>query len=206
MPIWFQAVRSDSPLESGIKLLPLVIGLLVFSVGTGYLMSYLGRYKQFQIIAAVLSISGVAVLATIRVSSSPKIWVTGLLLIGMGAGTGISCPFIAAQVLLPVKDISIGMALMTFSQDFGEALMIGSAQTVFLGKLRSSLTRLLPAMNPVDIINLGATNIKGHVSASDLMLVFTSYSMAVQSTFFLACAIAAFLLISAILVKDRSLK
>ena len=47
LPQYMQVVRGISPTLSGLRLLPLIVGLLITSIGTGQLVSRTGRYKIF---------------------------------------------------------------------------------------------------------------------------------------------------------------
>ena len=45
MPLFFQTVLGASPTGSGLRLIPLMIGLLVTSIGSGQVIARIGRYK-----------------------------------------------------------------------------------------------------------------------------------------------------------------
>ena len=47
LPLFFQDVRGVSAIQSGLRLFPLMGGLLVASIGSGLLVSRWGRYKVF---------------------------------------------------------------------------------------------------------------------------------------------------------------
>jgi EmrB/QacA subfamily drug resistance transporter len=46
LPLYFQTVDGDSPTESGLRLLPMMLGLLITSIGSGQAISRIGRYKR----------------------------------------------------------------------------------------------------------------------------------------------------------------
>ena len=50
LPLFLQVVRGVSPTISGVYLLPMVLGLLLTSIGSGQLISRFGRYKVFPIV------------------------------------------------------------------------------------------------------------------------------------------------------------
>src|SRR5690349_3650436 len=45
LPLFFQTVNGASPTGSGLRLVPLMLGLLVTSIGSGRVISRIGRYK-----------------------------------------------------------------------------------------------------------------------------------------------------------------
>jgi hypothetical protein len=67
LPRWFQVVEGFSPTNSGLALLPLMIGLIGSSVISGFLVSRTGHYKW--IVVASIAIMGFAVLL---MTSSPR--------------------------------------------------------------------------------------------------------------------------------------
>lgn len=139
--------------------------------------------------------------------NTPKsLWIPSLVLLGIGSGSSVSIPFIAAQTVLSVGDLSAGMALMTFSQDLGEAVFISIAQAIFLNRLTSSIQVTVPDLDPASVIHLGATNLKGKIPAHDVAAVALSYDLAIRATFYLAVSLAGVLLISALLVQKTRLK
>ena len=50
LPLFFQDVRGVSAIQSGLRLFPLMGGLLVASIGSGLLVSRWGRYKVFPVV------------------------------------------------------------------------------------------------------------------------------------------------------------
>ncbi|NED54516.1 EmrB/QacA family drug resistance transporter, partial [Micromonospora aurantiaca] len=47
LPIFLQIVHGVSPTLSGVYLLPMMLGMLVSSIGSGQLITHFGRYKVF---------------------------------------------------------------------------------------------------------------------------------------------------------------
>ena len=151
-------------------------------------------------------VAGVALMATFRTTTPASIWIPSLALVGMGVGGGIACPFIAAQAVLNPEDISIGMAIMTFSQDFGESVFISVAQSIFLNKLKRALISSAPALKWSVIIQLGATNLAGKIPSQDVAGVRQAYDQSIKEAFYLALSLAAILTISGFFMKNRSIK
>src|SRR4029079_14099576 len=49
LPLYFQTVDAATPTESGLRLLPMMAGVLVTSIASGQLISRRGRYKAFPV-------------------------------------------------------------------------------------------------------------------------------------------------------------
>ncbi|RAH50352.1 MDR family MFS transporter [Aspergillus brunneoviolaceus CBS 621.78] len=205
LAIWFQTVRGATALQSGIYTLPLVIAILVSAMVAGRFMSATGIYTPIMIPAGLLVVAGIAMMTRFSTTTPKGLWIPSLILLGIGSGSSVSIPFIAAQAVLSLGDLSAGMALMTFSQDLGEAVFISIAQAVFLNRLSSSLQVTAPDLDPESVIHLGATNLQGKIPSQDVAAVAFSYNLAVRSTFYLAVALAGLLVITAIPLQKTTL-
>ncbi|PYH92892.1 MFS general substrate transporter [Aspergillus ellipticus CBS 707.79] len=199
--IYFQTIRNNTALQSGINTLPLVGGVLVSAILSGWFISHTRTYTPIMIPAGLCVVSGIAIMTTFTTTTPSSIWIPALILLGIGSGSAVGVPFIAAQAILSLKDISVGIALMTFSQDIGEAVFISVAQALFLNRLTDTLLVTAPGLNPAGVTSLGATSLEDKIPAKFLEGVVEAYNVAVKSTFFLAVALAASVVVAAGLIK-----
>ncbi|PWY66953.1 MFS general substrate transporter [Aspergillus eucalypticola CBS 122712] len=179
LSIWFQTVRNATPLQSGLNTLPLVISVLISAITGGWLISRTRTYTPILLPASLLVIAGIALMTTFTPTTPAKLWIPSLILLGLGSGSAVGVPFIAVQAILPMKDISIGMALMTFSQDIGEAVFISVAQAIFLNRLTGDLAENVPGLNPMMVTHLGATSLEGKLPGKYLDAVVGAYDVAI---------------------------
>ena len=63
LPTFFQYVEGISATESGFRLLPLVIGLLLTSVTSGNIVSKTGHYKIFPVVGGLVMALGLFLLS-----------------------------------------------------------------------------------------------------------------------------------------------
>lgn len=112
----------------------------------------------------------------------------------------------AIQTVLPLHDIPIGIAIITFSQSLSGALFISIAQNVFQNRLVAGLTAHAPTVNPKAIINSGAANLSQRLSNEVLPSVLYAYNLAVTQTFYVCVATAALSFFGAIFVEWKSMK
>ncbi|KAG6016876.1 hypothetical protein E4U41_004333, partial [Claviceps citrina] len=131
LPIWFQAVQGTSAIESGIKNLPMILSLVIFSILSGGLVTTLGHYAPFMILSAVLMSVGAGMLSTLTVDAGPAHWIGYQILFGIGVGLGMQQTMVAVQASLAGADVAIGTAIIIFAQTLGGALFICVAQNVF---------------------------------------------------------------------------
>ena len=74
LPLFFQDVKGISAIQSGVRLFPLMGGLLVASIGSGLLVSRWGRYKVFPVVGTALMTVGLYLMSLIGVSTGA--WTT----------------------------------------------------------------------------------------------------------------------------------
>ena len=77
LPVYLQIVRGVSPTQSGLELLPLMVGLLVASIVSGRRITTTGRYKRFPIAGTAITAAGLALLSTLgadTASSGLQTW------------------------------------------------------------------------------------------------------------------------------------
>ncbi|KAG4217300.1 hypothetical protein PC116_g34219, partial [Phytophthora cactorum] len=77
------------------------------------------------------------------------------------------------------------MALLMFSQNFGGALFLSFAETIFSNSLKTLIPQYAPSVNPEIIINAGATGFRSIISPAQLANVLVAYSKSVDRIFYM---------------------
>src|SRR5690606_12887390 len=65
MPLYLQVVQGISPTQSGLQLLPMMLGLIGMSPVAGQVMSRPGSYKPLMVIGTIILSAGMVLLATL---------------------------------------------------------------------------------------------------------------------------------------------
>ena len=209
VPIWFQAIKGTSATESGIRNLPMILSLVIFSLIAGGLVTATGYFTPFMIASSILMAIGAGLIATFKVDSPPAHWIGYQILYGLGVGIGMQQSLIAAQAVLDIKDVPTGTSVLIFAQTFGGALFISVAQNVFTNRLASNLVQQVPTLNPAIVINSGATELSKAVTAQDptqLSGVLSAYNNALDQTYYVSVALAALSIFGSVFVEWKSIK
>ena len=206
LPIWFQAIKGVSATESGIRNLPLILGQVIMSVGSGILISKFGYYTPFMYFSVVFMSIGAGLLTTFNVSSGHAMWIGYQVIFGFGTGMGFQQPIIAAQTVLPLDDIPIGTASLLFIQLLGGALFVSVGQNIFTNTLVKNLEVAVPNLNVNDIIQGGATNLKNTVDAKSIAAVLVAYNGALTKTFQISLVLACLAALGAAVMEWKSVK
>ncbi|KAJ5636568.1 uncharacterized protein N7484_009881 [Penicillium longicatenatum] len=184
LPIYFQSVRNDTPIMSGVSLLPMMLSQVVFAVSSGILIGRLGYYLPWAVFCGALTAISGGLLATLSPHTSVGKWVGYEIIAGAGRGTGFQMPIIAIQNALHPTQLSVGMAVLMFTQTLSGAVFLTLANVIFDAGLKSLLPKDAPNADAAAIIAAGATGFRSAVSSEDLPGVLTAYAKSIDYVFY----------------------
>ncbi|PYH97698.1 MFS general substrate transporter [Aspergillus ellipticus CBS 707.79] len=205
LPIWFQAIKNVSATTSGLMNIPMLLGVVVFSIIAGALVSTLGYYTPFMLVAPVLVGIGGGLLSTLTVDAPTGHWLGYQVIMGMGIGVGLQQPMVVVQAALDPADIPSATAIVMFAQILGGAVFVSVAQNVFQNELFRTLAQV-PGVDAQAVVDAGATLLRDVVSPEVLSQVLTAYNMAVTHTFYVGMAIGSLSLLGALPVEWLSVQ
>ncbi|KAJ7347241.1 major facilitator superfamily domain-containing protein [Mycena albidolilacea] len=206
LPIWFQAIKGTSAVKSGIDNLPMLLALVLSSITSGILITLFGYYTPAVWLSTVLMTIGAGLMSTFTPNTGHAKWIGYQILYGFGLGCGTQGPVMAAQTVLELKDVPIGMSIQVFTQTLGGALFISVAQNVFQNKLISGLAARVPEVPAELIFAAGATNLKSDVNPQFLPAVLEVYNAALVSAFQVGIAMAGISIVGALAMEWKSVK
>jgi hypothetical protein len=90
LPIYFQACKGDSPVRSGVDLLPYSFSIAPFAIVAGATASVLKRYRFQNVIAWVFIMVGMGLQSTLHTNSAVRNWVGFEIIAGIGFGLLVS--------------------------------------------------------------------------------------------------------------------
>ena len=143
LPQYMQIVKGVSPTVSGLRLLPLMAGLLTTSIVTGRLVSRWGRYRVFPIVGTATMTVGLYLLSHLGVATG--VWLSSLYMLVLGAGIGASLQVLVVAVQNAVSYADLGAAtggatfFRSIGGSFGTAVFGAVFSNVLVGNLASSL-------------------------------------------------------------------
>ncbi|KAK6848915.1 efflux pump aflT [Apiospora arundinis] len=200
LPIYFQAIKGASAVDSGIRLLPLTLSMVVASMANGIFVNKIGYYTPSMIAGTCLLAIGAGLLTTLEIDT-PR----AQILYGFGMGLTFQAPNLAAQTVLPTKDVPTGTSLMFFSQLLGGAIFISVGQNVLNNQL---LTRLsgLPGFKPSMISQNGATTLSKSLPADLLEPVLLAYNESLRVVFRVGLVLTCLIVLGSAAMEFRSVK
>lgn len=204
--MWFQAVKGVSATKSGIMNLPSIVGLVVFSILGGGLVTAVGYYTPFILVSAAITAVGAGMLSTLKPDSGIGEWLGYQILLSVGAGLGVQNVLLVAQVAVPKVDMAMATSLLSFSQMLSGAIFLAAEQSVFQNQLVQNLHEQAPAVDPAFVIQIGAGMLRDKLSTDVLPSVIKAYNFAITETFYVGVAMAALSIIGPIFIEWKSIK
>ncbi|KAI9272045.1 major facilitator superfamily domain-containing protein [Helicostylum pulchrum] len=148
LPIYFQVVRGDSAMWSGIRLIPMEMMIAVFSTCSGVFISKKGIFKPLLPIGMSLLTICVGLISLFGEDTSYSMIYGCTVIGGTGMGFMFSSAIIALQACAEPKDLGVVTGLGNFTRILGGALGVAIASAI----LNSSLAKELPKHVPADIV------------------------------------------------------
>ena len=119
LPLYMQVVKGYSATDAGLKLIPLMLGIVSTSIMSGKLISKHGHYKRFPIMGT--AIMTVGILLMYRLEIDTPYWQISIYAVMVGAGLGLSMQtiVIALQNSVEFKDMGVATSSNTFFRSLG---------------------------------------------------------------------------------------
>jgi EmrB/QacA subfamily drug resistance transporter len=138
LPRYFQTVHGDSATTSGLKVYPLMLGMLVGSFLTGALISRTRRYKPWLVAAPILLAAGALLCAGIGVHTGVWVLAGWMGLIGLGIGPMLSGLTVAVQNAVDPEHIGTATSKITFFRQVGGSVALAIAGTAYASHIRAA--------------------------------------------------------------------
>jgi EmrB/QacA subfamily drug resistance transporter len=139
MPRFYQTVRGISATASGYYIWPLLVGLMGGSIGTGQIISRVGRYKWLMVGgAAVLLIGGFLLTHLTAGVSDWELWLW-MLILGLGIGPAMAGYTVVVQNSVPMNRLGVATSTLTFLRQIGASVGLAAAGTIFSSSFANRL-------------------------------------------------------------------
>ncbi|HZU57479.1 MAG TPA: MDR family MFS transporter [Actinocrinis sp.] len=200
IPLFMQVVNGNSPTVSGLRLLPLMGGLLVASIGSGQLISKTGRYKIYPIVGTALMAFGLYLLSRIDEHSTATVMGVDMAVFGFGLGMTMQVLIIAVQNAVEYANLGTATSGATYFRSIGGSFGASIFGTILNNQLSSKVTGALkdgtlPTTFPVRRVLESPTSVRQlpHTQAAPFLHIF---ALSMQTVFLIAVPITlvAFLL------------
>ena len=206
LPLYQQTVQHLSATQSGLMLIPLMLGSTVTALIAGRITTRTGRYKALPIIGGGVMTVGMYLLTTLGINTS--LVTTGLYfaVLGLGMGFLMQITTLVAQNSVAPRDIGVASSSRTFFQQIGGSIGVSAFGAIFAHQLTSEMHARLPSVH----LNAGGGQLNPvvvtHLPALVKQAVFAAITHAITDVFFWAAPAAAAVFILAWFIKEVPLR
>ena len=135
LPLMLQLVNGASPTESGLMMLPMVLGMMMATMVAGQVTRKTGHYRTFLMTGTFLMLVGLVYMTGYNADMPYWQISIGMVLIGLGLGQLMQTLTLVAQQSVPASDIGVATSSATFFRQMGGTLGVA----VFISILFNSL-------------------------------------------------------------------
>ncbi|MDT0266755.1 MDR family MFS transporter [Streptomyces sp. DSM 44915] len=139
LPTFIQVVHGVSPTLSGVRLLPMVLGILLSSTLSGQLISRTGRWKVFPVVGTAVTALGLLLLHTLDERSGIAVMSVWFAVFGLGLGLVLQVMVLAVQNAVEYRNLGVATSGVTFTRSIGAAFGVAVFGTIFSHRLGDEL-------------------------------------------------------------------
>ncbi|MFF8277790.1 MDR family MFS transporter [Streptomyces lateritius] len=214
LPSYLQYVDGDSATVSGIRTLPMVVGLLIASIYSGNVVSKTGRYRIFPIVGCLVMGIGLFLLSLMDTRTST--WLESLYMFVLGAGIGLCMQVltIAVQNTVDYADLGTATSGVTFFRTLGSAFGTAVFGTIYVNSLTPDLAQgvgeaaAVPgAGDPAALARAAQSPVGVHGLPDDVAApIVQAYADTLHTVFLWTVPVAAVGLVVALFLKEVPLR
>ncbi|MDP7701900.1 MDR family MFS transporter [Mycobacterium sp. TY815] len=119
VPMYLRYVDGVSATSSGLRTLPMVLGLLTTSLAAGILVGRTGRYKIFPLAGTALMAVGFLLMARMDEATPWPVQAFYLVVLGAGIGFSMQVLILIVQNTTPFEDLGVATSGVTFFRVVG---------------------------------------------------------------------------------------
>src|SRR3954454_5481817 len=135
LPLYFQTVDAASPTGSGLRLGPMMGGLVLTSIASGQIIARTGRYRRFPIMGTALMSVGLFLLSRLDVGTSAATSALFLLILGLGMGMTMQVLVLAVQNSVDLSVLGAATSGVTVLRSVGGSLGVAIFGAIFTSRL-----------------------------------------------------------------------
>ncbi|GMA23372.1 EmrB/QacA family drug resistance transporter [Luteimicrobium album] len=210
IPTFLQVVHGVSATTSGVRMLPMVLGMLLTSIGTGQIISRTGHYKIYPILGMGITAIALWLMSRLGVDSSILEMSAAFLVLGLGLGLVMQVLVLIVQNAVPYEDLGVATAGATFFRSIGGSFGVAVFGSIFSNQLASNVRDALAGTNlpsgfDPSVIQ-GDPHVISQLPADVGRSIIGAYSDSISTVFLYAASIAVIAFVLAWFVKEQPLR
>ncbi len=201
LPTYLQYCQGVSATVSGLRTLPMVLGLIVASVSAGNVVSHTGRYRVFPIVGSVVMALGMWALSRLDQHSTTLETSGAMLVLGVGIGLSMQVLTIIVQNTVEYRDLGVATSGVTFFRTMGSSFGAAVFGTIYANHLAPNLAKAVAATgaDPTQVTTPSAVHDLPLVQQA---AVIAAYADTLQVVFASAIPVAVVAFVVALFLKQ----
>jgi EmrB/QacA subfamily drug resistance transporter len=205
LPTYMQYVDGVSATTSGLRTLPMVVGMLITSTGSGTIVGRTGRYKVFPVAGTALMVLAFLLMSQMDPSTSAVLQSVYLLILGAGIGLSMQVLILVVQNTSNFEDLGVATSGVTFFRTIGSSFGAAIFGSLFVNFLNRRLGPALAASGaPPDAVSSpGALHRQPHDVAAPIV---AAYAESLTQVFIWAAPVALVGFVLALFLREVPLR
>ncbi|KAK2738758.1 hypothetical protein FQN57_006926 [Myotisia sp. PD_48] len=210
LPLYFQAVLGETPVQSGVLFFPSVIAVSIISVSTGIFIRITGQPLIPIWFGMALMVVGHGLFIDLPAHKSIVKIILYQVVAGLGIGPNFQAPLIALQSYLKPSDVATATATLAFVRNIANSVSIVIGGVIFQNRLHANLAQISSVLSPGTIKVLSessagaTTEFVRNLPANEKLPVLEAFTEGFKVMWiFYTCIAAVGFLVSLLLQKQK---
>ncbi|MDO4910441.1 MAG: MDR family MFS transporter [Corynebacterium sp.] len=210
IPTYMQMVHGISATEAGYMMIPMMVGMLGFSIWSGRMIAKNGRYKIYPIMGMVITVIATLLLHTL--STSTPLWLIGvyIFIVGVGLGLCMQVLVLIVQNSLPLSVVGSATGVNNFFRQIGGSIGSALIGGLFVGNLTKLLAERMPAEMAAQAGDISENNLTpalvNQLPEPIHGIIINAYNDALTPTFLYLVPLGIFAVVLFVFVKETKLR
>lgn len=204
LPTYLQYVNGISATGSGVRTLPLVVGLLVTSLLSGTMAGRTGRYKIFPVAGTLVMAIGLFLLSRMDADTGFLTMAAYMLVLGAGIGLCMQVLTIIVQNTADYRDLGVATSGVTFFRTLGSSFGAAIFGTIYANVLQTRLGQAIASTRGVDPAAISTPKQSHSYPAAQIAPIVDAHAMHI--VFLCAVPVAGAAFVLALFLKEVPLR
>ena len=207
LPTFFQLVNGATAVGSGLMMIPMTLGNVFGSMGSGSLVSKTGRYKIFLITGPILTLGGLGLLGTMTAGTAYLQAASGMFLVGIGIGVMMQNLVVIVQAQVERKDLGVATSATNYFRMIGASVGIAVFGSIFVSSFTTKIAGSGIEIAPGGEAGLGSLTPEfvHSLPASSQALIADAMAGSMPQIFVISMFLAAGALVISLMIKETPL-
>ncbi len=144
LPVYLQVVKGASATASGLRMIPMMFGIVTSSIVSGRMISHTGRYRIYPIMGTALVVLGLFLLSRLTVDTGGVEIGAYMLVLGLGLGMVMQVIVLTVQNSVDFRDLGTATAGVNFFRSMGGAFGVAIFGSILSDRLDFYFPRFIP--------------------------------------------------------------